>query len=212
MLLTLHTLLALSSREVGDIYIVYTSNTKFRTDGPRPPAPAQNYISLTRALAIWVVASFQCFQLGARRGLRLLAFQLRVPCGKALILLPQSLDCCHQLFRLHQAFGLVHLHRRRVEPLPTAPRTLHLHPRRADLQVLPQVSAQHLGATVIVWTRHRDAWALTREVDGHVAALAHPKAPVASELAEALQIGDQPLGETVGHCVARHVCAALRAL
>ena len=163
-------------------------------------------------MAIRVLGPLQRFQLGTRRGLRLLAFQLPVPCRKALVLLSQSLDCCQQFFRLHQAFGLVGLHRFRVESLSAAPWTLHQHPRRADLQVLPQVSAQHLCAAVVVWTRHRDARALAREVDGHVAAFAHPKAPVPSELAEALQIGDQPLSKTVRRGVFRHVGAALGAL
>ena len=110
------------------------------------------------------------------------------------------------------AGGGARLHQRNAKALPAAPRAVHLHASRADLQVLPQVSAQHLCAAVVVGTRHRDARALAREVDGHVAAFAHPKAPVPSELAEALQVGDQPLSKTVRRGVFRHVGAALGAL
>ena len=81
------------------------------------------------------------------------------------------------------------------------------------LHVLPQVTAQQLLAAPVVRTAHGDARAISREVARHVTPGAHPQAALLAELAEALQVGDQPLGEPIAHHVRRlHRRSALRAL
>ena len=69
---------------------------------------------------------------------------------------------------------------------------------RARQQVLLEGMARHLGIAALVGAEDCDTLALVREVTRQITALANPRAPILSKLAEALQVGDEAICKPVG--------------